>query len=134
MNKPKLNEPDVESTLTTFNSDTGESITINKTIPSQQFKDMFVTGIAPSVIKTNYTKEEIIKEWKALGYDFIFTNGDGYDDDELIFLDKVNREIYIWKDKTYSFDNDTQTLTFQEHQLLTKTFKWLGWDKENNND
>lgn len=131
MNKPKLNEPDVESTLTTFNSDTGESITIKQTIPSKRFK--FVTGMI--VIEQIPTEEEIIKEWEALGYEFIFTNGDGYDDDdELIFLDKVNREIYIWKDKTYSFDNDTQTLTFQEHQLLTKTFKWLGWDKEDNND
>lgn len=33
MNKPKLNQPD------------GESITINKTIPSKQFEDIFVTSI-----------------------------------------------------------------------------------------
>lgn len=46
MNKPKLNEPDVEATITTFNSTTGENITINKTIPSQQFKDIFVTGMS----------------------------------------------------------------------------------------
>lgn len=33
MNKPKLNQPD-----------NGESITINKTIPSKQFEDIFVIG------------------------------------------------------------------------------------------
>lgn len=73
--------------------------------------------------------EDVKKEWENLGYDFIFTNSDGYDDedDELIYLYKINREIFIWKDKTFSFDNDTQSLTLLEHQLLNRTFKALGW-------
>ena len=78
--------------------------------------------------------EDVKKEWENLGYDFIFTNSDGYDDedDELIYLYKINREIFIWKDKTFSFDNDTQSLTLLEHQLLSRTFKALGWfDDEN---
>lgn len=117
--KNKLNEPDVEPTLTTF----GESITINKTIPSKQFKDMFVTGIAPSVIKQNYTEEEIKKEWEEKGYSWIETK------DEILLISK-KKQIFIDKrDKMYSCaGHSTNFITLQEHQLLTKTFKWLGWE------
>lgn len=59
--KPKLNQPDVKTT-TTF---TGESITINMTIPTKQFKDIFVTGTSVIDQQSNPTLSECIKEWKT---------------------------------------------------------------------
>lgn len=65
ISKPKLNQPDVEITTTTI----GESITINKTIPSKQFKDIFVTGT--SIEKYAPNLEEVKKEWEDNGFEII---------------------------------------------------------------
>lgn len=71
------------------------------------------------------TLEQVKKEWKELGYEFknvgeyiIITRNFG----------KFSTDIYInYLTKTYSM---FKNLTFQEHQLLTKTFKALGWYDE----
>ena len=116
MSKPKLNEPDVEITTTTI----GESITINHTIPSKQFEDIFVTSTTIGEIYP--TLEEVKKEWEEKGYSWIETK------DEILLISN-KKQIFIDKrDKMYSCSGwSTNFITFQEHQLLTKTFKALGW-------
>lgn len=136
MNKPKLNEPNVKTTLTTFNSETGESITINKIIPSQQFKDVVVTGMVASVIKQNPTEEEVKKEWEELGYEWRIPKEYPHmiwlvNDDEAekwVLTIKINTQSKkFWKKWG---DLCIEPFTFEEHQLLTKTFKALGWYDE----
>lgn len=87
------------------------------------------------------TKEEIIKEWEALGYKWL----DGKNCLDLFKEDEVRlgfgKTISIsFSKKHYSavyeenmYDGECYTcvpcdITFQEHQLLTKTFKMLGWE------
>lgn len=74
------------------------------------------------------TLDEVKKEWKELGY--VWTEGVMY-----IHLIRLEKDICISKmDKEYEcydaddYDNQSLTLTFKEHQLLTKTFKALGWE------
>lgn len=79
------------------------------------------------LIKTP-TEEEIIKEWEALGYSFV--KGPLKIS---LFHKEEDIEIAIWLgDKSYckaeKNGTDYKWLTFQEHQLLTKTFKMLGWE------
>lgn len=70
------------------------------------------------------TSKEIIKKWEALGY-------------EMIRFER--REIYLKKENTYfhitnfgrieysKYSNRISVpITFEEHQLATKTFKMLG--------
>lgn len=74
------------------------------------------------------TLEECIKEWEELGYKVLVSN-----DDSLILRNRnIGVEIYIEKlNKNYGkYDIGScvyENFTFQEHQLLTKTFKMLGW-------
>ena len=75
------------------------------------------------------TIDEIKQEWKELGY--VWTEGIMY-----IHLIKLEKDICIRKtDKEYEcydaddYDGQSLTLTFKEHQLLTKTFKALGWEE-----
>lgn len=87
------------------------------------------------------TKKEIIKEWKKLGYKWL----DGknclslFKADEVIlgFAKTINisfvRKHYSAVYEENMYDEECYTcgpcdITFQEHQLLTKTFKWLGWE------
>lgn len=72
------------------------------------------------------TLEEVKKEWEDLGY--VCEEGACH---LTLRYKRTNNIIHIWEDHTYRVDD---WLTFQEHQLLTKTFRALGWDKENNND
>lgn len=130
MNKPKLNQPDVEITTTT----TGESITINKTIPSKQFKDIFVTDTP--IERYNPTLEEVKQEWEELGYEWRIPKEYPHmiylvdDDDEphWVLTIKINTQSKkYWK----RWGNmDCGSFSFQEHQLLTKTFRALGWFDE----
>lgn len=78
----------------------------------------------------NPSLEEIKKEWEELGYKW-FEN-----DYKIELITTVNdfvTNIYLDKvDKKYCcFDGGTEegyvSITIQEHQLLTKTFKALGW-------
>lgn len=92
-----------------------------------------------------YTLEEVKKEWEALGYELI----NDYCSD-FHFVRKIentiyNRPIYhhfeIEKinggryipyssfEKDDNFNNRQYfVISFQEHQLITKTFKALGWE------
>ena len=76
-----------------------------------------------------YTLEEVKKEWETLGYTEITHSKDKQS--ELIFRNYNEAEIVIYlNDKDYFKYSPYRriiTLTYQEHQLLTKTFKALGW-------
>lgn len=113
--KPKLNQPDVESTIT---SPIGESLNINFTIPSKQFEQVFEKDT--NIEKRNITLEEVKKEWEELGYEWIDKN------DGLINIkhkkDKTKDILIYTSSKEYI---SIWTLSFQENQLLTKTFKAL---------
>lgn len=69
------------------------------------------------------TLEEVKKEWEALGYEWIYKN------DGLINIKHkkdVAKDILIYtSSKNYI---SIWTISFQEHQLLTKTFRALGWE------
>lgn len=95
------------------------------------------------------TLEEVKKEWEEEGYSFKiyndeYHNGNVYKrcviykeifmNKRLIVLHYWNKTItfnYFWE----TFDDEGYTvnkymsfdITFQEHQLLTKTFRALGW-------
>lgn len=74
------------------------------------------------------TPEEVKKEWEALGYKFkvdhfpdaIIIRGFSYDkSDNIIYLFLKHREMSYGEYSRFSV---------QEHQLLTKTFRALGWE------
>lgn len=129
--KPKLNQPDVESTIT---SPTGESLNINFTIPSKQFEQVFEKDT--NIEKRNITLEEVKKEWEKLGwYWHYFYNENGIANKYRITKYVPSRkrdgsgdyqlEIYLCNNtKTFNINFN---MDMQEHQLLTKTFKALGW-------
>ncbi len=132
-NKPKLNQPDVESTTT---SPIGESLNINFTIPSKQFEQVFEKDT--NIEKRNLTLEEVQKEWEELGwYWHYFYNENGIANKYRITKYVPSRkrdgsgdyqlEIYLCNNtKTFNINFN---MDMQEHQLLTKTFKALGWEK-----
>lgn len=68
------------------------------------------------------TIEEVKREWEEKGYSWIETR------DEILLMSK-KKQIFIDKrDKMYSCSgHSTNLITFQEHQLITKTMKALGW-------
>ena len=83
------------------------------------------------------TLEEVKKEWEELGYEwrtpidyphmiYLVDN----DDDELkwVLSIKINTQSKkywkIWGDEVFA------SFTFEEHNLLTKTFRALGWFDE----
>lgn len=117
MNKPKLNQPDVEQTTTIgiFSNNINKSmgITVDK------------NGFAIPQTKSP-TLEEVKKEWEELGYDI-------YQERYFIAIKSKTKkmEIIINSKNKYYFkrddDNFWETITIQEHKLLTKTFKALGW-------
>lgn len=124
MIKPKLNQPDVEITTTTF----GESITINQTIPSKQFNDIFVTG----TIVEEYipTLKDVKKEWEDKGWGWSVCGNEIYigKDKKSICINITNKTISyncesLWENQYWL------ELSFQECQLLTKTIKALEVEK-----
>lgn len=73
------------------------------------------------------TLKEVKKAWKALGYEWTRT-------ENAIFIEKGNNSIVIsLTSKTYGYhlynDLEYRMLPIKEHQLLTKTFRALGWIK-----
>lgn len=129
--KPKLNQPDVESTIT---SPIGESLNVNFTIPSKQFEQVFEKDT--NIEKRNLTLEEVKKEWEELGwYWHYFYNENGIANKYRITKYVPSRkrdgsgdyqlEIYLCNNtKTFNINFN---MDMQEYQLLTKTFKALGW-------
>ena len=129
MNKPKLNQPDVETTITT--AILGDSLNLNVTIPTKQFKDVFVTGMGVEEYKP--TLEEVKKEWEDLGYKF--KERTNY----IIFVDEIDKISFAFfykKDgqddvNCYEVENHSEEpliIDIKLHQLLTKTFRALGWE------
>lgn len=74
------------------------------------------------------TEEEIIKEWEALGYEFCYFG----DEIHIKHIEKDKEFIIYLNIMEYCCSEITSCeicfATFQEHQLLTKTFKMLGWE------
>ena len=114
-NKPKLNQPDVETTFTT----TGESLTINMTIPMKQFKDIFVTGTSVINQQPSLTFSECIKKWEEKG--FMVENDEFY-----IFLNhrQHNLNIVINKKET-KYHTYYGYISLELSELLTQTLKAL---------
>ena len=86
------------------------------------------------VDKATPTLEEVKKEWEALGYEWRTPKEYPHminlvnDDDDLkwILTIKINTQSKkYWKRWG---DGCFKAFTFQEHQLLTKTFRALGWE------
>lgn len=93
--------------------------------------DRYVETLIEIINKTP-TEEEIIKEWEALGYKWKRDNSNNINKGKITLTKLVKAqcnfdvEIHIWihPNKTYYSDCD---IDFQEHRLLTKTFKMLKW-------
>lgn len=99
-------------------------------------KQMKYVNILQELVDTTKppTLEEVKKEWEALGYT--------WEENEIYIcisiedsIDESLKDIYIdKKHKSYEcFDEDdadsiSLQLTLKEHQLLTKTFRALGWE------
>lgn len=89
-----------------------------------------VTEYKQKLADYNPTLEEIKKEWEKLGYKWF---EDNYKIELITTIDDFVKEIYLDKiNKNYCcFDGGTgeeySSITIQEHQLLTKTFRALGW-------
>lgn len=73
--------------------------------------------------------EELIKEWKELGYDlygglslYSLSNGN-----KEIIVDKTNKNYCCLKTNANYDESHVGDIEMNEHQLLTKTFKELGW-------
>lgn len=80
--------------------------------------------------KKKPTLEEVKKEWEELGYEWKEIG-------RVIYLrnKEIDCEITIWvKGKIYACtlykQVMSQMINFCEHQLLTKTFRALGWFDE----
>lgn len=74
------------------------------------------------------TLEEVKKEWEELGYEIIEDNNirlklkKGLSTIQISKIKKVYKKVIGCEE-----DNRGNFLTLQEHNLLTKTFKALGW-------
>lgn len=75
------------------------------------------------------TLEQVQKEWKALGYRWeeLITHIHIIKCDRCITINLMCNE-YECHDRTSLGSCCSTSITFQEHQLLTKTFKALGWE------
>lgn len=123
MNKPKLNQPDVEQS-TTLEPNTSITLGAYGTPKSKYFEN------PTSQIPTDLTIEEVKKEWEKLGY-IVTTYIDGkYDWMSLEELcgDKIIIDLILKSYHKYDNDGESQHISLQEHQLLTKTFRALGWE------
>ena len=118
--KPKLNQPDVESTIT---SPIGESLNINYTIPSKQFEQVFEKDT--NIEKRNLTIEEVKKEWEEFGYEWseyssvIHLCREKLAKTETIIINK--KDYYYYK----LVNDSSEPIDLREVQLLIKTFKAL---------
>lgn len=74
-----------------------------------------------------YTLEEVKKEWEELGYsweeDVYCIRLTNLKEDKVITFGFASKSYYCKCIKGYVH----RSISFQEHQLLTKTFKALGW-------
>ena len=134
MNKPKLNQPDVEKTATDINLETQTIIANQYPRKKIEMVDGKFVGIpAP-------TEEDIFKEFENLGYECVFSNNkkhlvlmknvkkDKYDGDysKIISINSITKNYSCYIDESYSFDD----ITLKEHQLLHRLFEIWGWVDE----
>lgn len=85
--------------------------------------------------QSNPTLEEVIKEWKELGYEQRTREGYpymiylviDYGEPECTLSIKINTQTKnYWK--VWGGCLSVEPFTLEEHQLLTKTFRALGWE------
>lgn len=78
---------------------------------------------------TSVTLEQVKKEWEELGYEWIdncdFIELLNKSKEELFVIDTIHKKFAKSDDKV----KFTLYVTFKEHELITKTFKWLGWEE-----
>lgn len=79
----------------------------------------------PDIFEKTYdktpTEEEIKKEWEELGYKV----ENNYRNMKICFDGEV---AFILNTRVKDYSIYLNSISFQEHQLLTKTFKMLGWE------
>lgn len=101
---------------------------LNKQIKYAEFTENSVVCLDIEIAKgllgqtKSPTLEEVKQEWEELGY--IWKENSSAIN---LYGKKYGLHILLCKDKKEYFRYDTSNFTFQEHQLLTKTFKALGW-------
>lgn len=82
------------------------------------------------------TLEEVIKEWEELGYELKTKTEYPHmiylvnDDDEIKWVLSININTETKKYWKHWGNMEFESFTFQEHNLLTKTFRALGWFDE----
>lgn len=127
MNKPKLNQLDVEK----LTSQELQNLIDEYCLTPQNIREILVVG---QMFRKSTTIEDVKKEWEDDGYtweeDEIFITI--YREDPLD--DNVVKEILINKSrKTYEcydasdYEETSLSLTLEEHIRLTKTFIAKGW-------
>lgn len=135
--KPKLNQPDVESTIT---SPIGESLNINFTIPSKQFEQVFEKDT--NIEKRNITLEEVKKRVGSVGgVDVMNENIKKYLKEKNIPFQYINNKLRLYfqdigtkeieidiKRKNYGIGiTTTDKINMKEHNILSNIFEMLGW-------
>ncbi len=123
MNKPKLNQPDVETTTTI-----GAWATSTSASTSASTKRSIPITSSPKP-----TLEEVKKEWEALGWFFIGLPEDVKNKVSCITISKyVGKNIFSTTDIQLDLEEKDcfirGLINYRELQLLTKTFRALGWE------
>lgn len=143
MNKPKLNQPDVEATTTNPIIDQQAIVDFKRNNVELNFREYGHIKIEPDVItyngniytaidSLNPTLEQVQKEWENEGFEIISFKKEKIE----IYKQWIERikhcshhrsvKICIEKDFFYIAGHFSNKYT----QLLTKTFKALGWYDE----
>ena len=143
MNKPKLNQPDVEATTTNPIIDQQAIVDFKRNNVELNFREYGLIKIEPDVItyngniytaidSLNPTLEQVQKEWENEGFEIISFKKEKIE----IYKQWIERikhcshhrnvKICIEKDFFYIAGHFSNKYT----QLLTKTFKALGWYDE----
>ena len=136
MNKPKLNQPDVELTTTFNGMDIPESLNVNVTIPSDMLKDFINQqsileeyNVTPEILRevlltgqmfrNQLTFDECIKELEDKG--FIIENDEFY-----MFLHHEQYSINMVIDKKeIKYHTYFGYISLELNELLTKTLRAL---------
>ena len=74
------------------------------------------------------TLEEVRNEWEELGYEFILLLDCCINDYQILIISNASNKWIFYSDFTYEANCDE--VGMREHDLLTKTFKTLGWINE----
>ena len=134
MNKVSTNEIILKGTSSGFNhcEDTNADINTLEGVMHANFGDYIIKGVngeiypcKPDIFEKTYettpTLEEVKKEWEEKGYKFV------QETDWLIKISKDILTLTINNSGKGGYTCNGVLIYAEEHQLLTKTFKALGW-------